>query len=123
MELQLKRIRELRKLKQQDMADALDVKKRTYGSWEREEVAMSFPQAIACAEILDCTTDELAGREKPPRFLDERQERMNRDYSALSDSGKDAAAGAVRGIRLDELSRTAEEGDEAVKPDRPAIGA
>ena len=89
MELQLKRIREIRGLKQQDMADALQIKKRTYGSWERGEVSLSFPQAIACAEILGCSTDELAGREVPAReYADERQARINENFLRVNDAGK-----------------------------------
>lgn len=89
MNLQLKRIREQRGLTQQNMADALNIKKSRYGTWERGERMMSFPQAIACAEILGCTTDELAGREVPLReYADERQERINNNFLRVNEAGK-----------------------------------
>lgn len=115
MELQLQRLRKLAGLNQEEMAKALGVKKRTYGSWEREEVTLSFPQAVACAEILNCTTDALAGREVAAnRYTDQRQTDLNENYEALTNEGKDAALGAVRGIRASESARAGEEG--------PALG-
>lgn len=60
--LRLKQIRESQKISQQEMADRLGVKVRTYGSWEREEAPISFPVVTQCAEILGCTTDDIAGR-------------------------------------------------------------
>lgn len=72
---------------------------------------MSFPQAVACAEVLDCTTDALAGREvSTDRYTDKRQTDLNKNYEALTDEGKDAALGAVRGIRASESARANEEG-------------
>lgn len=111
MELQLQKLRKIAGLNQEEMARKLGIKKRTYGSWEREEVTMSFPQAIACAEILNCTTDSLAGREvSADRYTDQRQTDLNKNYEVLTDEGKDAALGAVRGIRASESARANEEG-------------
>lgn len=111
MELQLQRFRKLAGLNQQEMADALGVKKRTYGSWEREENGLSFEQACMCANVLNCTTDALAGRELPSnRYTDQRQTDLNDTYEALTDEGKDAALGAVRGIKASESARVKTEG-------------
>ena len=42
MDLQLKRLRKLAGYKtQKDFAERLGIPERTYGSWEREEVAIS----------------------------------------------------------------------------------
>ena len=101
MELQLHKFRKQAGLNQQEMADALGVKKRTYGSWERGEVTMSFPQAVACAEILNCTTDALAGRSVDSKKLTDpyEQELMNCYRSStidrkerILDTARDAAA-------------------------------
>lgn len=64
MDLQLKRIRKMRGVKQGEIARELGVKTSRYGTWERGERNMSFPQACAIADILDCTLDEIAGREQ-----------------------------------------------------------
>ena len=101
MELQLQRFRKLAGLNQDEMAKALGIKKRTYGSWEREEVSMSFSQAVACAEILNCTTDALAGRSVDDKKLTDpyEQELMDCYRSSTADrkerildTARDAAA-------------------------------
>lgn len=96
MELQLQRMRKLAGLDQQEMADALGIKKRTYGSWEREEVAMSFPQAIACAEVLGCTTDELAGRKPIRSYTDPNQAALNGYYESMNDRGRETLVESAR---------------------------
>lgn len=95
MELQLQKLRKAAGLSQQDMADALGVKKRTYGSWERGEVTMSFPQAIACARILGCTTDAIAGLENE-RFADSSQSQLNNYFQSMDDAGKAAITETAR---------------------------
>lgn len=78
---------------------------------------MSFPQACMVADPLGCSLDELAGRtEFVGSFSDERQAVMNDDYARLSDAGKDAAAGAVRGIRASEGARAQAAGPEDSAP-------
>lgn len=70
---------------------------------------MSFEQACMCADALNCTTDALAGRNVVTnRYNDERQADLNQNYEALTDEGKDAALGAVRGIRASESARELE---------------
>ena len=64
MELQLKRLRKERThYTQAEVAELLGVKERTYASWERQEVMLSLEQAYDCAVILNCTIDEICGRE------------------------------------------------------------
>ena len=96
MELKLKEIRESKKITQEEMAKLLssligeEVKKRTYGSWERQEVGMSLEIAYNCAVALNCTIDEIAGRESPALSRDEAA--LLSDYRALTPREK----GAVR---------------------------
>ena len=67
MELQLKRIRESKKVSQKQMAAMLserlgkEIKTRTYGSWERQEVTMDLEQAYYCATVLGCTLNDIVG--------------------------------------------------------------
>lgn len=96
-----------------DFADHLGVGRRKYKGWETQETNMSFTQACMVADALGCSLDELAGRtEFVGSFSDERQAVMNDDYARLSDAGKDAAAGAVRGIRASEGARAQSAGLE-----------
>lgn len=107
MELKLMQLRKAAGYKSRDaFAAVLGVKPRTYKTWESQESNMSFPQACMVADALGCSLDELAGRtEFVGSFSDPRQAVMNDDYTHLTDAGKDAAAGAVRGIRASEGAR------------------
>ena len=107
MELKLMQLRKAAGYKNRDdFAAVLGVKPRTYKTWETQESNMSFPQACMVADALGCSLDELAGRtEFVGSYSDQRQAVMNDDYARLSDAGKGAAAGAVRGIRASEGAR------------------
>ena len=63
---------------------------RRYGSYEREERTLSLRDAAFIADVLDCSLDELAGRDFQPvaGYADPRQARLNEAYASLSDSGK-----------------------------------
>lgn len=61
MEIHLQEMRKRAGLKQAEIAERLNVKVRTYGSWERGEAMMSLDQAYNCAVLLDCSIDEIAG--------------------------------------------------------------
>lgn len=64
MKLKLKEIRKSRKFSQQDMANMLNIKVRTYASWERQENNLSLENAIKIADILDISLDKLCNRTK-----------------------------------------------------------
>lgn len=106
------KLRKLAGYKSRDsFADYLGVNRYTYKSWESGAAMMNFEQACMCADALNCTTDALAGREvSTDRYTDKRQTDLNKNYEALTDEGKDAALGAVRGIRASESARANEEG-------------
>lgn len=106
-ELQLQRIRKRAGYNQQEMSDLLGVKKRTYGSWEREEVMMSLEQAYNVTEVLDCTLDELVGRQppKPGSYADANQQRLNNYYESLNEKSKDDLVGFVRSFAADPARR------------------
>lgn len=115
MDLQLRKYRRLAGLNQQQMADALNVKKRTYGSWERGEANMSFPQACACADILDCTLDELAGRTITRTYTDAGQEIVNICYESMNDKGKETLVSVAQSMERDVANRIAKNGAEPVE--------
>lgn len=113
MNLQLKRLRKQAGYKTQgDFASVAGIPERRYASWEREEVMMSLEQAYNVTEILGCSLEELVGRDKYSKkeFPDERQRDLNSNFEELTDEGKDAALGSVRGIRASESARAKTEG-------------
>ncbi len=89
MYLQLKKLRCAAGLSQDEMARRLEIKTSRYGTWERGERTISLPQAIACAEILGCSLDELGGRSTPAiTYTDERQALLNDCYELLNEKSK-----------------------------------
>ena len=63
MEIQLRRLRNLKGLSQEEMAEKLGIKTSRYGTWERGERMLSLAQAYDCAVALGCTLNELVGKE------------------------------------------------------------
>lgn len=64
MDLQLMKLRKLAGYKNRDaFAEKIGVNKYTYRSWESGAAMMSLEQACMVADVLECTLDELAGRE------------------------------------------------------------
>lgn len=107
MKTQLQRIRKERGFKSaKAFADHMGMNIHTYTDYEQGRRSFTLDIAWEFADALDCTIDELAGRPWPSNtYSDQRQQMMNDDYQKLSESGKDAAAGAVRGIRASESAR------------------
>lgn len=122
MNLQMKRIRELAGLSQQHVADALCVPVRRYGSWEREERKINFEDAVRVAEILGCTTDELAGRSPSRTFADPRQESLNASYENMNERGKDTLYSVAKSMEKDTANRIVKDGQKS-DYDQTAMGA
>lgn len=111
MDLQLKKIRNLRGLSQDEMAQALGIKTSRYGTWERGERAMSFSQAIACSEILGCSLDELAGR-KPPgesNGCDPTLKRITENFESMNSTGRERLAEQAEMMASSELFAKSED--------------
>ena len=93
MELQLKRIRESKKISQKQMAQMVserigkEIKTRTYGSWERQEVDMDLEQAYYCASILGCTLNDLVGMKSDE--LTDSEAKLVDDYRATNSDWQD----------------------------------
>lgn len=107
MKTQLQRIRKDRGFKSaKAFAEYIGMSKDTYTNYEQGTRPITLELAWEFADVLKCTIDELAGREfHAEKYTDQRQAALNDDYAHLSDAGKDAAAGAVRGIRASEGAR------------------
>lgn len=112
MKTQLQRIRKERGYKSaKAFADHIGMNHHTYTDYEQGRRTFTLESAWEFADALECTIDELAGREfNVEQYADHRQAAINDDFAHLSDAGKDAAAGAVRGIRASESARVDEAG-------------
>lgn len=74
-EFNIAQMRERAGLSQQQVADALEIKKARYGDWERETTVLNLKDAIKLADLFKCTLDELANHrtpESPTLSTDER---------------------------------------------------
>ena len=58
----LQQLRKEARLTQDQIADVLDIPKRTYGSWERNERQPDFEMLCKIADYFNVTTDYLLGR-------------------------------------------------------------
>lgn len=112
MNLQIMQLRKAAGYKNRSsFAEAIGVTERKLKAWETQENRIPFEDACMIADFLDCTLDELAGRyEYIGTYSDERQRDLNNTFESLSDEGKDAALGSVRGIRASESARAKTEG-------------
>ena len=77
----LKYFRKLRKKTQQQMADLLGVKLRTYQSYELDEREPSIKALVALADALDVPLDYLLGRKGAPPFPQLATEEIRSDGS------------------------------------------
>lgn len=99
MELKMKQIRVSRGMGQKEVAELAGMQVRRYGSYERGERSITLDDAAMIADALQCSLDELAGRDWPRNaYADKRQAQLNADYEYMDEPGKAAAANAVRGI-------------------------
>ena len=62
----LQQLRKDKKLSQEEMATAISVNLRTYGSWERNEREPGFTDLCRLADFHEVTTDFLLGRTEMP---------------------------------------------------------
>lgn len=113
MKLQLKAIRESRGLSQQEIADALNIPVRRYGSWERGERNMNLEDACKIADVLHCSLDEIAGSSSsPPIYHDGRQQALNTCYEKLNDKSKGELTGLASTMTADPSRLAVKSGED-----------
>lgn len=100
MEIQLKRLRKEAGYKsRRDLAVALGegFTERRITSWENGERMMSLEQACTVADLLECSLDELAGRQWVPQAsaADDNHREIVSSYDSLSDEGREVAVNVV----------------------------
>ena len=82
MELQLRKLRKELGYSQADIAELCGVDQTTVSAWEKEKVRLPLEDAVAIADFLKCTLDELAGRDFIPKkrsYFDDVFEEMNEE--------------------------------------------
>ena len=81
MDLQLRRLRKERGYTQLRIGEVCGVHKNIVSAWERQEIRLPLEDACKIADFLDCTLDELAGRDFTPKksYFDEVFDSMNEE--------------------------------------------
>ena len=110
MKLELKNLRKQAGFTQDQMAELLGIKKRTYGSWERGEAMMNLEQAYNCAVILGCTLNDLVGMKASRSYADHRQTAINGHFESFNDSGKTELATITERMSHDPSIRIQKDG-------------
>lgn len=89
MRLRLRELRKAQGLTQKELARAAGVQQGAVGKWERGENQLKLTEAAIFADLLDCSVDDLIGREPRELSYESRQhERLETSWALLNQSGK-----------------------------------
>lgn len=97
----------------------------TYTDYEQGRIGLSFETAWEIADALECTLDELGGRDAPcdaPAFADPYQAELNACYEASTAEGRSVILGTARGQRELSLKVSQRREHEAEADMRKAVG-
>lgn len=97
MKTQLQRIRKEKGFKSaKAFAEHIGMSKNTYTNYEQGTRPITLELAWEFADALECTLDELAGREWPrPVFSDPGQEALNGYWESMNEKGRTALLGTA----------------------------
>lgn len=114
MNLQLKRIRKERGLRQEDLAKAIFSTPRIVGAWERGETPISLEDACTLADYFDITLDELAGREWHDPSLSADESQLVDHYRSMTKRQRDGLMAFLPSVADGGLAKNDELSEEAV---------
>jgi transcriptional regulator with XRE-family HTH domain len=80
----LYRLREQRGFSQKQMAEKLGMSQQGYAAWERLPRALKPEELSSLAEILECSVDELVGKQPKPRRGSGPAGRIRRVFEAVT---------------------------------------
>jgi len=92
MELKLKELRRSRRITQEQLAEMVGATKRKIGAWERGENDIPMDYAVAIADVLECSVDEIAGRKSGvlAMQLNWAERQLVRMYRSMDAEGRNA---------------------------------
>lgn len=92
----IKRIASDRQLTQADISRMSGIPTSLMSNYFNGKRSPTLTNAIAMADALQISLDELAGREAPKRVI---EQRLLSDFRELSDEGQEVAVNTVYGLR------------------------
>lgn len=113
MKTQLKTLRKRAGYKTQpEFAEALskfvgdEIPTSRYAAWERGVNEMSLLMAFQITELLECSLDELIGRDvTKPQYSDPHQRALNACYENMNEDGKETLVKVARSLEFDISNR------------------
>lgn len=93
-------------------AEHMGYNPNTYTQYEQGLISISYEKAWEIADDLNCTMDEIGGREAPKSFADPRQESLNNCYENMNEIGKSTLATVARSMEKDTANRILKDGEE-----------
>lgn len=80
-------------------AEHMGLNPNTYTDYEQGRIDFTLEKAWEFADALNCTLDELAGRESPPARIDDPLKRQVVDaYDSMTQAGRESLAGVAKGL-------------------------
>ena len=97
---QLKKVRKKAGFKSaKAFAEHMGLNPNTYTDYEQGRRQFTLEKAWEFADALNCTLDELAGRESPPVRIDDPLKRQVVDaYDSMTQAGRESLAGVAKGL-------------------------
>lgn len=88
IDLNIRKLRELKGLSQQDLADKLKVSSNTIYNYEKGNKTPNLKRLIQMAEVFDCTLDELIQMDIALESYHEELEAIANKYNSNKNNGK-----------------------------------
>ena len=102
MRLRLKDLREARGLTQKEVARTVGVEPAAISKWERGENQLKVMEAAVIADLLDCSIDDLVGREpRETSYEQGRHDTLELWWARLNHDGKTKLLEYARLLALD----------------------
>lgn len=100
MRTQLQKVRKRAGFKSaKAFAEHMGLNPNTYTDYEQGRIDFTLEKAWEFADALNCTLDELAGRESPPARIDDPLKRQVVDaYDSMTQAGRESLAGVAKGL-------------------------
>ena len=100
MKLNLDELRKKKKMTQEMLASAVGASKRQIGAWERGENDIPMDFAVLIADTLDCSIDDIAGREVNYAYvsLSDDEKSLLKDYRDSSEEGRKAIEATAKAM-------------------------
>lgn len=114
-QLMLRKIRKMKHMTQNELANAIGSTDRIIGSWERGETDISLEDAFSVCLVLGCTPNDLCGWDggnSIASFTDSGQAALNGFYDSMNEAGRELLVQTAKSISADPERRIVKDSSE-----------